>query len=79
MKTMAQLQVRTGTPSMDVGQVYIAWLFMTAQGFRRLYESLYVSKPGSSPMWAVHWAFGLAFYTTMGVAIWVEGSGMFKS
>ncbi|KAH7162429.1 hypothetical protein B0J13DRAFT_10287 [Dactylonectria estremocensis] len=74
MNEMAKLQDRAGTPSMELGQVYAAWLMMALQGSRRLYESLYVSKRGSSPMWIVHWALGLVYYTSMGISVWVEGS-----
>ncbi|KAF7543533.1 hypothetical protein G7Z17_g10657 [Cylindrodendrum hubeiense] len=76
MREMAKLQDRAGGPSMELGQVYAAWLLMALQGSRRLYESLYVSKPGSSPMWVIHWALGLVYYTTMAVSVWVEGSSM---
>ncbi|KAF4983340.1 hypothetical protein FZEAL_1232 [Fusarium zealandicum] len=74
MRSIATLQDRARDPSMDLEQVFVVWLFMTLQGSRRLYESLYVSKPGSSPMWVVHWALGLVYYTTMSIAVWVEGS-----
>ncbi|KAF4986670.1 hypothetical protein FDECE_15841 [Fusarium decemcellulare] len=75
MRSIASLQNQAGKPSMELEQVFMAWLFMTLQGLRRLYESLYVSKPGSSPMWFVHWALALVYYTTMGVGVWIEGSG----
>lgn len=75
MRTLADLQNTTGGPSMTLGQVYVAWLLMALQGTRRLYESLYVSKPGKSPMWFVHWALGLVYYTTMSISVWIEGSG----
>ncbi|KAM5351356.1 hypothetical protein ACJ41O_004079 [Fusarium nematophilum] len=75
MRTMAMLQDQRGEPSMDLEQVLVAWVLMALQGSRRLYESLYVSRPGSSGMWFVHWALGLAYYTAMGIAVWIEGSG----
>lgn len=74
MREIAKLQDRAEGPSMELGQVYAAWLLMALQGSRRLYESLYVSKPGSSPMWVIHWVLGLVYYTTMAVSVWVEGS-----
>jgi 3-oxo-5-alpha-steroid 4-dehydrogenase 3 len=50
---------------------------MALQGSRRLCESLFVFKPGSSPMWFIHWALGLAYYITISLAVWVEGSSTF--
>lgn len=77
MEKLAELQTARGDgPSMDLGQVYAAWLLMALQGARRLYESVCVSKPGKSPMWFVHWALGLVYYAGMSVAVWIEGSGM---
>ncbi|KAH6963745.1 hypothetical protein HG530_002937 [Fusarium avenaceum] len=75
LRTIATWQDRNGGPSMSLEQVFIAWLLMALQGSRRLYESLYVFKPGSSPMWFVHWALGVAFYITISFAVWIEGSG----
>lgn len=77
MQTVARLQRHTvvQSSSVELGRVYVAWLLMAAQGTRRLYESLIVTKPGSSPMWFVHWIMGWAFYTAMGMSVWVEGSG----
>ncbi|KAI5465587.1 hypothetical protein BGZ63DRAFT_108491 [Mariannaea sp. PMI_226] len=75
MRSVVLLQDRNGGPSMELGQVYVAWLLMAMQGLRRLYESLYVSKHGKSPMWVVHWALGLVYYTTMSLSVWIEGSG----
>lgn len=74
MGTLAAMQDRAGEPSVELGRVFVAWCLMALQGSRRLYESLYVSKPGSSPMWFVHWALGLVYYTTMGISVWIEGS-----
>jgi 3-oxo-5-alpha-steroid 4-dehydrogenase 3 len=76
LRTIATWQDRNGGPSMSLEQVFIAWLLMALQGSRRLYESLYVFKPGSSPMWFVHWALGVAFYITISFAVWIEGSSM---
>ncbi|CAM1505382.1 Fc.00g110190.m01.CDS01 [Cosmosporella sp. VM-42] len=74
MRELAVRQAASDQPTMQLGQVFAAWLMMTLQGSRRLYESLYVSKPGSSPMWFVHWALGLVYYTSMSIAVWIEGS-----
>lgn len=79
MRTIATLQDGAQEPSMSLEQVFVAWLFMALQGSRRLYESLCVSKPGSSPMWVVHWALGLGYYTAMSVAVWIDGSSMFTN
>jgi 3-oxo-5-alpha-steroid 4-dehydrogenase 3 len=76
LRTIATWQDRNGGPSMSLEQVFVAWLLMALQGLRRLYESLYVFKPGSSPMWFVHWALGVAFYTTISLTVWIEGSSM---
>ena len=76
MRELAAWQDGSGEPSMELGQVFVAWLMMALQGSRRLYESLYVSKPGSSPMWFVHWALGLVYYTSMSISVWIEGSSM---
>ena len=75
METVAQAQLRGGETSMEIEQVYVAWTLMALQGTRRLYESMFVTRPGSSPMSSIHWALGLAYYATMGVSVWVEGSG----
>lgn len=53
----------------------VAWLLMSSQGLRRLFECLFVTKPGSSGMWFVHWILGLAYYTTLGISVWIQGSG----
>lgn len=53
----------------------VAWLLMGSQGARRLFECLFVLKPGSSGMWFVHWVLGLAYYTTLGISVWIQGSG----
>lgn len=76
MRTIATLQDGGQESSMSLEQVFVAWLFMALQGSRRLYESLCVSKLGSSPMWFVHWALGLGYYTAMSVSVWIEGSSM---
>lgn len=60
-----------------LGRIVVAWVMMAVQGSRRLYECVAVTKPGSSPMLAVHWLLGLIFYGVMGVSIWIESSGKF--
>jgi 3-oxo-5-alpha-steroid 4-dehydrogenase 3 len=64
---------------MSLEQIYIAWLLMALQGSRRLYESLFVFKPGSSPMWFIHWALGAAFYAVISLAVWIEGSSTLQT
>lgn len=61
---------------MTIEQVIVIWCLMVAQGSRRLYECLYVTKerPSSSTMWIGHWLVGVAFYAAVSVSIWVEGS-----
>ncbi|KAG6011948.1 hypothetical protein E4U43_008022 [Claviceps pusilla] len=65
----------SASTSTELGRVYLAWGMMAAQGSRRLFECFFVSRPGKTPMLAVHWALALAYYTAMSVAVWVEGSG----
>ena len=76
MKELALRQDKAGEPQMRLGDVYVAWLLMALQGGRRLYESLFVSKPGKSPMWVVHWALGLVYYASMSISVWIQGSSM---
>ena len=63
------------TESMTLDQVTVTWLLMLLQGIRRLYECLTLTKPSSSRMWIGHWAFGLWYYLSINVAVWIEGSG----
>ncbi|KAL1297074.1 hypothetical protein AAFC00_004661 [Neodothiora populina] len=65
--------------SMSIEQVAVTWLLMLLQGTRRLYECMTLTKPSSSQMWIGHWAFGLWFYTTTSVAVWIEGSSALLS
>ncbi|KAF4333916.1 DFG10 [Fusarium beomiforme] len=74
LRCIATWQGRAGGSSMSLEQIYIAWLLMALQGSRRLHESLFVFKPGSSPMWLIHWALGIAFYAVISLAVWIEGS-----
>ena len=57
-------------------QTVLAWALMSVQGSRRLLESTRARVPSTSRMFIAHWLLGIAFYLAMGVAIWVEGSGM---
>jgi 3-oxo-5-alpha-steroid 4-dehydrogenase 3 len=79
LRSIVTWQDRDGGPSMSLEQVFVAWLLMALQGSRRLYESLFVFKPGSSPMWFIHWALGLSYYIAMSLAVWVEGSSTFST
>ncbi|KAF5248409.1 hypothetical protein FANTH_5944 [Fusarium anthophilum] len=79
LRSIATWQDRAGRSSMSLEQIYIAWLLMALQGSRRLYESLFVFKPGSSPMWFIHWALGVAFYAVISLAVWIEGSSAILS
>ena len=62
--------------SMTIDQVALTWALMSLQGVRRLLESFLLVKSSASKMWFVHWLLGVAFYLAVGVAVWVEGSGM---
>jgi 3-oxo-5-alpha-steroid 4-dehydrogenase 3 len=65
-----------GGGGMRIEQVLLAWACFTAQVTRRLYECLYIQRPGStSRMWILHYVVGLLFYTFMSVGVWIEGSG----
>ncbi|RFU81856.1 hypothetical protein TARUN_345 [Trichoderma arundinaceum] len=79
MRTIAETQhqsaVNTQSPEVELTGTLVAWLLMSSQGIRRLSECIFVMKPGSSPMWFVHWALGLAYYTALGTSVWIQGSG----
>ena len=75
MRAIATRQARSGGPSMELGQVFVAWTLMSIQGLRRLYESLFVTKSGSSPMFIAHWLLGVVYYTFNLMSAWIEGSG----
>jgi len=60
-------------PSMSSAKLALTWSLMTAQGIRRLYESITLAKPSQAQMWVGHWLVGIAFYLAMSVAVWVEG------
>ena len=60
----------------DFHQIIAGWLMMWLQGTRRLYEDAFITRSSSeSTMLLLHWIFGLYFYGTVGVAVWIEGAG----
>lgn len=61
--------------TMPMDRIITTWVLMSAQGIRRLAESLIFAKPSASRMWFVHWVLGIAFYAAIGVAVWIEGAG----
>ncbi|KAL1961347.1 hypothetical protein VTO42DRAFT_75 [Malbranchea cinnamomea] len=65
--------------SMSCHQIVLCWALLALQGVRRLYECFALTKPSTSKMWFGHWLFGLAFYISMGIAIWIEGTGALLS
>lgn len=79
MRAMAKMQhgsaMENHAPEVDLTATLVTCLLMSSQGARRLFECLFVSKPGSSPMSAFHWALGVAYYTAVGIMVWVHGSG----
>ena len=62
---------------MSADQVLLTWSLMAIQGFRRLMESITLARPSKSKMWFVHWLLGVSFYLAIGIAVWIEGAGMF--
>jgi len=63
----------------SVHQVVLTWTCLVLQTVRRLYECLFVQKSVAeggreSWMWVVHYALGLVFYVSVGIAGWVEGT-----
>ncbi|KAF2214588.1 hypothetical protein CERZMDRAFT_110213 [Cercospora zeae-maydis SCOH1-5] len=74
----SQLQVAR-SQSMTFKQVQVAWLMMLAQGSRRLFECLILSKPSQSQMWVGHWVLGIMFYVCTNVAVWIEGISAIES
>ena len=75
MEAIARAQVKDGNQTVELGHVFLAWALMAIQGTRRLYESVVIMKAGKSPMSSIHWVVGLAYYASMSVSVWVEGSG----
>ncbi|KAG5287683.1 3-oxo-5-alpha-steroid 4-dehydrogenase [Histoplasma capsulatum G186AR] len=59
--------------SMSRNQIVLCWTLLLIQGIRRLYESIFITKPSQSKMWFLHWIIGLLYYIAMGTAIWIEG------
>ncbi|KOS17753.1 Polyprenol reductase [Escovopsis weberi] len=74
MHWLAERQRASGTDNVDMGRVVIAMTLMALQGARRLYESLFVSKQGKTPMMFAAWVAGLLYYAANGVAVWIEGA-----
>ncbi|KAI0128626.1 hypothetical protein BJ170DRAFT_337183 [Xylariales sp. AK1849] len=74
LQAIAQYQATKSSSSMSSKQVALVWFLMAMQGFRRLYECLFVIRPSSSEMWIVHWLLGCAYYLCIGVSVWIEGS-----
>jgi 3-oxo-5-alpha-steroid 4-dehydrogenase 3 len=48
-------QTSASSGGMSLRQVALAWLLMTLQGVRRLYESLTLTKPSQAKMWFGLW------------------------
>lgn len=59
--------------TMTIPQITVTWLFLFAQGSRRLYESLVLTPPSHARMWVGHWVLGVLFYIGTAVAVWAEG------
>lgn len=80
MRAMAEMQhqsaVENQASEVELSATLVTWLLMSSQGARRLCECLFVAKPGSSPMSAFHWALGVAYYTAVGISVWIQGSGL---
>ncbi|OCK95046.1 uncharacterized protein K441DRAFT_676956 [Cenococcum geophilum 1.58] len=62
------------TPSMTVAQVYLVCSLMLLQGLRRLAESCFYTSDSKSQMWIGHYALGVLFYSTVNIAVWIEGT-----
>lgn len=75
MDAMARAQLQAEPASTPLGRVFLTWAMMALQGGRRLYECLRVIRPGETPVPLFHWALGLVYYTVLGVAAWIHGSG----
>ena len=74
----AATSAQSRTSSMTLDQVITTWCLMLLQGLRRLYESLTFTRASSSQMWIGHWAFGVWFYISVNLAVWIEGSCAFR-
>ncbi|PHH88371.1 hypothetical protein CDD83_7616 [Cordyceps sp. RAO-2017] len=81
MTALARAQLRADEAaaapptSVELGRVFVAFAMLAVQGTRRLYECRFVLRPSKSPMLVPHWLLGIAFYTFMGLAVWIHGSG----
>ena len=64
----------TSGPAMSVEQIVLIWLLMAIQGSRRLHESVTLAKRSSSKMPFVAYMLGIAYYSALGVAVWIHGS-----
>lgn len=64
-----------GKASMSVEQVVLAWSLVSAQGLRRLIETIVLERKSASPMQLSHYAVGFLHYLGVGIAVWIEGSG----
>lgn len=72
---LASWHQASDVPGMTFNQVFLAWVFMTLQGVRRLYECITLTEPSHSKMWAGLWLTGIAYYIFMGISVWIEGIG----
>ena len=66
---------RTKEASMSVEQVVLTWSLMTAQGLRRLIETIALERTSASTMQLSHYVVGFLHYLGVGIAVWIEGSG----
>lgn len=62
--------------SMTWEQVLLVWALMAIHGSRRLIESNQYMKRSNATMPISLYLVGLAYYTMLGVAIWIEGTGI---
>ena len=62
------------TSSVPVSRIYLLWLLLSIQGGRRLYESVIYTKPSKATMPLSIYLIGIAYYTFLSVAIWIEGA-----
>jgi 3-oxo-5-alpha-steroid 4-dehydrogenase 3 len=63
--------------SMTIEQVLLMWLCLFIQGLRRYWETTKLMKRSSATMPFNVYLSGMAFYTMVGIAVWIEGSGMY--
>ena len=60
--------------SMPLSRIYLLWTLLSIQGCRRLYESVYYTKPSKSAMPLSIYLIGIFYYLMASVGIWIEGS-----